>query len=73
MIADLTAQLETLPAITAERDGLKASIANFLATDNETRAAILADAAKSEKQKALEAAQADLDAAKAKLEALSKP
>ena len=59
-----------LAALTAERDALKSSIAQFISADDVTKAAILADAAKSEKQKAIEAADAELAAAKAKRAAL---
>ena len=81
VIAELTAKLETLPAITAERDATIAAItaerdahaktiADFVAADDTGKAKMLADAAKSEAEKVRDAAQAEFDAAKAKLDAL---
>jgi len=61
----LAAANAALPTITAERDVLKSTIANFLAADSDKRAVILAEAAKSTEQKARDAAQAKLDAAQA--------
>ena len=69
VIADLQAKLETLPAITAERDKLATTIADFVAADDAGKAKMLADAAKSEAEKAREAAQAEFDAAQAELAA----
>ena len=70
VIADLTAKLETLPALTAERDAHAKTIADFVAADDAGKAKMLADAAKSEAEKERDAAQAEFDAAKAKLDAL---
>ena len=69
VIADLTAKLETLPAITAERDAHAKIIADFLAADDAGKAQMLADAAKSEAEKSRDAAQAKLDAAQADVDA----
>lgn len=78
-LSDLTQQVnqaqadavKSLADITAERDALKQTIAAFIAADEETKAKMLADAQKTERQKALEAAQAELAAAQAKLAALA--
>ena len=77
VIADLTAKLETLPALTAERDKLATTIADFLSADDAGKAKMLADAAKTAAEKERDAAQAEFDAAqaaadeaKAKLDAL---
>ena len=69
VIADLTAKLETLPAITAERDKLAATIADFVAADDAGKARMLADAAKTAAEKERDAAQAKLDAAQAEVDA----
>jgi hypothetical protein len=58
VIADLTSKLATLPAITAERDAHAKTIADYLAADDAGKAKMLADAAKSAEQKAIEAAEA---------------
>jgi len=65
VIAELEAKLATLPAITAERDALKKTIADFVAADDAGKAKMLADAAKTADEKARDAAQAKLDAAQA--------
>jgi hypothetical protein len=70
VIAELTAKIETIPAITAERDAHAKTIADFVAADDAGKAKMLADAAKSEAEKERDAAQAEFDAAKAKLDAL---
>jgi hypothetical protein len=69
VIAELEANLATLPAITAERDAHAKTIADYLAADDAGKAKMLADAAKSAEQKERDAAQAEFDAAKAKLDA----
>ena len=80
VIAELTAKLETLPAITAERDATIAAItaerdahaktiADFMA-DGADVAKLRGDAAKTAAEKERDAAQAEFDAAKAKLDAL---
>ena len=68
VIAELTAKLETLPALIAERDAHAKTIADFMA-DNADVAKLRGDARRSEKQKRRDAAQAEFDAAKAKLDA----
>ena len=81
VIAELTAKLETLPAITAERDATIAAItaerdahaktiADFVAADDAGKAKMLADAAKSAAEKERDAAQAEFDAAQAATDAL---
>ena len=67
VIADLTAKLETLPALTAERDAHAKTIADFM-NDGADIAKLRGDARRSEKQKRRDAAQAEFDAAKAKLD-----
>ena len=80
VIAELTAKLETLPALTAERDAtiaaitaerdkLAATIADFVAADDAGKARMLADAAKTAAEKSRDAAQAKLDAAQADVDA----
>ena len=69
VIADLTAKLETLPALTAERDAHAKTIADFLACDDAGKAKMLADAAKTAAEKERDAAQAKLDAAQAEVDA----
>ena len=69
--ARLAAKDATIAAITAERDAHAKTIADFVAADDEGKAKMLADAAKSEAEKLRDAAQAEFDAAKAKLDALA--
>ena len=69
VIAELTANLETLPALTAERDAHAKTIADFVAADDAGKAKMLADAAKTAAEKERDAAQAKLDAAQADVEA----
>ena len=69
VIAELTAKLETLPAITAERDAHAKTIADFVAADDAGKAKMLADAAKTAAEKERDEAQAKLDAAQADVEA----
>ena len=64
MLADANAERETL---TAERDALKKTIADFVAADDAGKAQMLADAAKSADEKERDAAQAKLDAAQAEV------
>jgi len=61
----LTAKDATIAALTAERDALKKTIADFVAADDAGKAKMLADAAKSADEKERDAAQAKLDAAQA--------
>jgi hypothetical protein len=63
----LTAKDATIAAITAERDALKKTIADFVAADDAGKAQMLADAAKSADEKERDAAQAKLDAAQAQV------
>ena len=63
----LAAKDATIAAITAERDALKKTIADFVAADDAGKAQMLADAAKSADEKARDAAQAKLDAAQAQV------
>ena len=81
VIAELTAKLETLPALTAERDATIAAItaerdahaktiADFVAADDAGKAKMLADAAKTAAEKSRDAAQAEFDAAQAEADAL---
>ena len=68
--ARLAAKDVTIAAITAERDAHAKTIADFLACDDDGKAKMLADAAKTAAEKERDAAQAEFDAAKAKLDAL---
>ena len=68
--ARLAAKDATIAAITAERDKLATTIADFVAADDAGKAKMLADAAKTAAEKERDAAQAEFDAAKAKLDAL---
>ena len=69
VIAELTAKLETLPALIAERDAHAKTIADFVAADDAGKAKMLADAAKTAAEKERDEAQAKLDAAQADVEA----
>jgi len=69
-LSTLQSQLESLATITAERDALKKTIADFVAADDAGKAKMLADAAKSAAEKARDAAQAEFDAAQAEADAL---
>ena len=72
---ELTQQLNAVPAqiaeavaaISAERDQLRATIDSFLAADEKQRQDMLAAAAKSEKQKRIEAVTAEIAEDKAEL------
>jgi len=68
--ARLAAKDATIATLTAERDALKKTIADFVAADDAGKAQMLADAAKSADEKERDAAQAEFEAAKAKLDAL---
>jgi len=63
----IAAKDATIAAITAERDALKKTIADFVAADDAGKAQMLADAAKSADEKERDAAQAKLDAAQAEV------
>ena len=65
--AALQAKDVTIAAITAERDKLAATIADFM-NDGAYVATLRGDARRSEKQRRRDAAQAEFDAAKAKLD-----
>ena len=67
--AALQAKDATIAAITAERDKLAATIADFVAADDAGKAKMLADAAKTAAEKLRDAAQAEFDAAQAEAEA----
>jgi len=67
--ARLAAKDATIATLTAERDALKKTIADFVAADDAGKAQMLADAAKSADEKERDAAQAEFEAAKAKLNA----
>jgi len=67
--ARLAAKDATIATLTAERDALKKTIADFVAADDAGKAQMLADAAKSADEKERDAAQAEFEAAKAKLDA----
>jgi len=75
-LSDLTGQVNTanaavtaaIAAITAERDALKQTIADFLAADDAGATEIRKQARKSEKQRKRDAAQAEFDAVKIKLD-----
>jgi len=66
----LAAKDATIATLTAERDALKKTIADFVAADDAGKAKMLADAAKSAAEKARDAAQAEFDAAQAEADAL---
>ena len=68
--ARLAAKDATIAAITAERDKLAATIADFMAADDAGKAKMLADAAKTAAEKSRDAAQAEFDAAQAEADAL---
>ena len=63
--AHFAAKDVTIATLTAERDALKKTIADFMAADDAGKAQMLADAAKSADEKERDAAQAKLDAAQA--------
>jgi len=65
--AHFAAKDETIATLTAERDALKKTIADFVAADDAGKAQMLADAAKSADEKERDAAQAKLDAAQAEV------
>lgn len=67
--ARLAAKDVTIATLTAERDKLATTIADFVAADDAGKAKMLADAAKTAAEKERDAAQAEFDAAKAKLDA----
>ena len=67
--ARLAAKDATIAAITAERDAHAKTIADFVAADDEGKAKMLADAAKTAAEKLRDAAQAEFDAAQAEAEA----
>ena len=67
--AALQAKDAQIATLTAERDKLAATIADFVAADDAGKARMLADAAKTEAEKERDAAQAKLDAAQAELTA----
>ena len=58
---------DAIATLTAERDALKKTIADFLACDDAGKAQVLADAAKTAAEKERDAAQAKLDAAQAEV------
>jgi len=66
----LAAKDATIATLTAERDALKKTIADFVAADDAGKVKMLADAAKSAAEKARDAAQAEFDAAQAEADAL---
>ena len=68
--ARLAAKDATIAAITAERDAHAKTIADFVAADDEGKAKMLADAAKTAAEKERDAAQAEFDAAQAEADAL---
>ena len=68
--ARLAAKDATIAAITAERDAHAKTIADFLACDDDGKAKMLADAAKTAAEKERDAAQAEFDAAQAEADAL---
>ena len=68
--ARLAAKDATIAAITAERDAHAKTIADFLACDDDGKAKMLADAAKTAAEKERDAAQAEFDAAQAATDAL---
>ena len=68
--ARLAAKDVTIAAITAERDAHAKTIADFLACDDDGKAKMLADAAKTAAEKERDAAQAEFDAAQAATDAL---
>jgi len=63
----LAAKDATIATLTAERDALKKTIADFVAADDAGKAQMLADAAKSADEKERDSAQAKLDAAQAEV------
>ena len=63
----LAAKDATIATLTAERDALKKTIADFVAADDAGKAQMLADAAKSADEKERDSAQAKLDAAQAQV------
>ena len=65
----LAAKDATIATLTAERDAHAKTIADFVAADDDGKAKMLADAAKTAAEKARDAAQAKLDAAQADVDA----
>ena len=65
----LAAKDATITALTAERDKLAITLAAFIAADDAGVTTLREEAAKSEAEKELDAAQAKLDAAQAELTA----